>query len=343
VRRRHLKALLLSLNALAVSSLAAWQKVPMPRVEEPIIKMAFANPALGYALVYETYSSRNFFRYMNGAWALGGLPGMFLGCPSNISLLPSGYGWVTGIHGGANRQWYTARSWGGGVWEYVPNPYEQGPFSGTGGPSVAAVEDVWFPYSPINGFIHYKKGRWEELYNVLPSELGRALSVDFVNENDGWVSGENGFAHYENGSWRFVPGPGGCSGIQFTAPDDGWAKNYDAGTIYHFTGSAWNVSLSCPGYNAHTIGFYDRSNGWAAFSKSGKRPRLFKYETGGWREVKILPERGAFHPCPVSNVEAWFLGSEYVPGEGYKNISWHWYTGPSVEAASLGQIKTLFR
>jgi len=317
---------------------AAWEKVPMPRVEEPIIKMAFANPALGYALVYETYSSRNFFRYMNGAWALGGLPGMFLGCPSNISLLPSGYGWVTGIHGGANWQWYTARSWGGGVWEYVPNPYEQGPFSGTGGPSVAAVEDVWFPYSPINGFIHYKNGRWEELYNVFPSELGRALSVDFVNENDGWVSGENGFAHYENGIWRFVPGPGGCTGIQFTAANDGWASNYDAGTVYHFNGSSWNPSFTLPGHKVLWISFYDRNNGWAVYGKGGKPLKLFRYYLVTWYEVKPPDPDGVTNPCSVSDSEAWFISVE-----NFQPVSWHWYTEPSVKPTSLGRIKASFK
>jgi hypothetical protein len=335
-------AIVFLLGASVTAAHAAWEKVPMPRVEEPIIKMEFANTGLGYALVRDPYSGHNFFRYMNGGWALGGLPGMFLGCPSNISLLPSGYGWVTGIHGGANRQWYTGRSWGGGVWEYVSNPYEQGPFSGTGSPSVAAVEDVWFLYSAINGFIHYQDGLWEELGNVFPSELGSALSVDFVNENDGWVSGENGFAHYENGSWRFVPGPGGCTGIQFTAPDDGWASNYDAGTVYHFNGSSWSRSFTLSGYKVFWASFYDRSNGWADFYKSGAKPahRIFKYESGTWREVKPPDEYGVWMPCSASPTDAWFLGR--VDGlDSY--TSWHWYTEPAVKPASLGRIKAIFK
>jgi hypothetical protein len=317
---------------------AAWQKVPMPPVEEMILRMKFANPDLGYALVREEYSGLNFLRYFNGVWVLGRLPGMFLGCPSNISLLPSGYGWVTGIHGGANWQWYTARSWGGGVWEYVRNPYEQGPFSGTGGLSVAASEDVWFLYSPINGFIHYKNGRWEELANVFPGELGRALSVDFINENDGWVSGENGFAHYENGSWRFVPGPGGCTGVEFTAPDDGWASNFDAGTVYHCNGSSWSPSFTLSGYKIFGSSFYDRNNGWAVFSKTGKPAKLIHYVNGAWHDIKPPDPDGVAWPCSVSPSEAWFLSSE-----NFKPVSWHWYTEPALEPTSLGRIKASFK
>ena len=69
MKAKNLLTLAFFVTAAIPTARAAWQKVPMPRVEEPITKMAFANPALGYALVYDTYSGRNFFRYMNGRWA----------------------------------------------------------------------------------------------------------------------------------------------------------------------------------------------------------------------------------------------------------------------------------
>lgn len=343
MRNRPIKLIFIFIVATPLLTHSAWQKVWMPEVNERIIEMEFANAGLGYALVAEEYSPYNFLVYRNGAWTLERLPGMFLGHAWYISLLNSGYGWVVGIHGGMDWSLYTARSYGGGRWEKTSNPYETGNFPGDYPVlSVAALEDVWILNDAVNGFLHYKDGVWEELRNVLPAELGYAREVCFVNENDGWVSGENGFAHYVNGEWKYVPGRYAYR-LDFTAPNDGWAACSGTGQVLHYNGSSWSVSLSCPGYEAHTIGFYDRNNGWAAFSKYESKPRLFKFESGIWREVKKLPERGAFYPCPVSDVEGWFLGSEYVPGKGYINISWHWYTEPNVETTSLGKIKKIFK
>lgn len=322
---------------------AAWEKVPLPEVNERIIDMEFANAGLGYALVAEEYSPYNFLVYRNGAWTLERLPGMFLGYAQDISLLNSGYGWVVGIHGGMDWALYTARSYGGGSWEKTSNPYQAGNFPGAKvAISVAALEDVWILNHEVKGFLHYKDGVWEELPNVLPAELGEAREVCFANENDGWVSGVNGFAHYVNGKWEYVPGRYAYH-LDFTAPDDGWAVDYfGAGAVLHCDGSRWYVAAYVPGYTAYDVSFCDRKNGWADFYKPlGPPPhRIFKFESGVLRELKPPDEYGVWMPFSVSATDAWFLGKA-TGLDGY--TSWHWYTEPSVEPTSLGRIKTIFK
>jgi len=319
---------------------AAWEKVRMPEVNERIIEMEFANAGLGYALVAEEYSPYNFLAYRNGGWTLERLPGMFLGYAWYISLLNSGYGWVVGIHGGMDWALYTARSYGGGRWEKTYNPYQTGNFPGDYPVvSVAAVEDVWILNDAVNGFLHYKDGVWEELRNVLPAELGAAREVCFVNQHEGWVSGENGQAHYVNGRWGFVPGPH-IYNLDFTGPDDGWGTR--PGGVYHYNGSRWRLTFTVPGYRAHAISFCDRNNGWARFT-DGEKGRLFKFTGANWHEVVPPKENPPDFPCAVSPTDAWFLGSEYEPGKGYVTYSYHWYTEPTVEPTSLGKIKTIFK
>jgi hypothetical protein len=316
----------------------AWEKVRMPEVNERIIEMEFANAGLGYALVAEEYSPYNFLVYRNGAWTLERLPGMFLGYAQDISLLNSGYGWVVGIHGGMDWALYTARSYGAGRWEKTSNPYQTGNFpGGRVAISVAALEDVWILNHEVKGFLHYKGGVWEELRDVLPAELGEAREVCFVNENDGWVSGENGFAHYANGEWKYIPGRY-AHRLDFTAPDDGWGACSGTGQVLHYNGSSWTVSLSISGWEPYWVSFFDRSNGWAVYG-NGKDPmRLFKFGPVTWREVEPPDKDGVGTPCSVSRTEGWFTSIE----KG-KYIAWRWYTEPSVKPASLGEIKTLFK
>jgi hypothetical protein len=323
---------------------AAWEKVRMPEVNEGIIEMEFANAGLGFALVAEEYSPYNFFVYRNGAWTLERLPGMFLGYAEDISLLNSGYGWVVGIHGGMDWALYTARSYGGGRWEKTSNPYQTGNYPGDyAAVSVAAVEDVWVLNRDVNGFLHYKDGVWEELRNVLPAELGVPREVCFVNENDGWVSGSGGFAHYVNGEWKYVPGRYAYR-LDFTAPDDGWAVDYiGAGAVLHCNGSSWQVAAYVPGYSAYDVSFCDRNNGWALFNASGKPIRLFKYNSGIWREVKPPDDNSIGYPCSLSALEARFLGSRFVKSQSRERYTWHWDTEPNVEPTSLGHIKAIFK
>jgi hypothetical protein len=338
MKRGKLLTLALFIVASMNPARAAWEKVRMPEVNERIIEMEFANAGLGYALVAEEYSPYNFLVYRNGAWTLERLPGMFLGYAQDISLLNSGYGWVVGIHGGMDWALYTARSYGGGRWEKTPNPYQTGNFPGARvAISVAGLEDVWILNHEVKGFLHYKGGVWEELRDVLPAELGEAREVCFVNENDGWVSGENGFAHYANGKWEFVPGPY-IYNLDFTAPDDGWGTR--PGGVYHYNGSSWRLTFTVPGYTAYDVSFCDRNNGWALFVKASDedRGRVMKYEFGSWRVVKRPDEYGFTNPCSVSANQAWFVG--YANNHYY---TWHWYTEPNVEPTSLGKIKNIFK
>jgi hypothetical protein len=321
---------------------AAWEKVPVPEgVNEMILWMEFSNPNLGYASIRELIWAENFLIYRDGRWRLTRLGGMFQGCATKISLLPNGYGWLCGRHGGLYRLFYTARTWGNGGWDEVENPYSKPPgYEGTPvAMSVAAEEDVWFIFDGPYRILRYKEGVWEIKPYDLPAELGTPYNLFFVSAEEAWASGKNGFAHYKNGEWRYVPGPP-ASGLEFTAPDDGWATYYEAGQILHYNGTSWNVSFTIPGRRAFWISFYDRNNGWADLYKSEAKPvhRIFKYESGAWREVTPPGEYGIWMPCSVSPNEAWFLGSE-----DNKYITWHWYTEPNVEPTSLGKIKTLFK
>lgn len=312
---------------------AAWEKYRIPEHEGYVLRMEFAHPGLGYALVITEYSPYNLLVYRNGAWTLERLPGMFLGDPWGISLSPSGYGWITGIHLGMTGALYTARTYGGGTWHRVPNPYENTIYEGSCVVSVADVEDVWILYSEISGFLHYKEGRWEEIANVIPAELGQPFSMYFVNDNDGWLSGENGFAHYQNGKWTFISGPRTWA-LQFTAANDGWATGTDGSAIYHYDGSSWRRYFTVTGHKNDGFSFSDRNNGWAVFYKHPEPSRLFKFESGTWREVKPPDERGVGSPCSISPTDAHFLGAGY---------SYRWYSAPQVVPTSLGKIKTIFK
>jgi hypothetical protein len=305
--------------------------------------MEFANPNLGYASIQERIWPQNFLVYRDGRWTLTRL-GMFQGYAQHISLLPGGYGWLGGRHGGLHQLFYTARNTGGGSWQGINNPYSSPPgyegifFS----LSVAAVEDVWCLFIEPVRFLRYKDGVWKEIPNPLPRELKQPPGgVCFVNENEGWVSGSNGQAHYVNGRWEFVPGLP-IYRLEFTAPDDGWGTG--PGGVYHYDGSSWRISLNYPpGYYTESISFFDRNNGWACFYKAGGPGRIFKYESGVWREAKPPTNRGFSEASAVSPSDAWFLGSEYETGKGYVTYSYHWYTEPNVEPASLGRVKAIFK
>ena len=334
------------LGASITSAHAAWEKVPLPEraQQTPFAFMEFANPNLGYASILETIWPENFLIYRDGRWNLTRLGGMFQGCADDISLLPNGYGWLCGTHGGLYTLHYTARTWGNGGWDEVENPYSKPPgYEGLGGPmSVAAEEDVWFLFSKPNRILRYKDGKWEFKPYDLPAALGYVYDLCFVSADEAWASGTGGFAHYKNGEWRYVPGPP-ASGPEFTAPNDGWANYYEAGQVLHYDGSSWSVSFSCPGYKTDSIGFYDRNNGWAAFGKYEVGARLFKFESGKWGEVRLPNKYGVCEPTPLSPTEAWFVGSEYEPPRGYITYFYHWHTEPNVKPTSLGKIKTLFK
>jgi len=323
---------------------AAWEKVPLPEgaQQKGIAFMEFANPNLGYASIRERIWPQNFLIYRDGRWRLTRL-GMFQGYASDISLLPNGYGWLGGRHGGLYSLFYTARTYGAG-WDTIENPYSQPPGyeGGFSSLSVAGEEDVWCLFRDPVRFLRYKKGVWEEIPDPFPRELQKPSGVCFVNENEGWVCGSNGQGHYVNGRWEFVPGPA-IYRLEFTAPDDGGGTG-PGGDIYHYGGSNWHISLTCPaGYYAEAISFYDRNNGWACFYKAGGPGRIFKYESGVWREAKPPTNRGFSEASAVSPSDAWFLGSEYEPGKGYVRYSYHWYTEPNVKPTSLGRVKAIFK
>ncbi len=324
---------------------AAWEKVPLPpRAQQtPFAFMEFANPNLGYASIQERIWPENFLIYRDGGWELTRL-GMFQGYAQDISLLPGGYGWLGGRHGGLYRLFYAARNKGGVGWDEIQNPYSEPPgYEGDFGVvSFGAVEDGWFLFGNPIRFLRYRQGTWEIIPNPLPAQLGQPSDICFVSANEGWVSGANGYAHYKNGTWEFVAGPIGTR-LDFTAPDDGWTANYDKGHIIHYDGSSWRVVFSVPGANPCGLSFYDRNNGWAVFYKAGTPGLFYKYESGKWREIKPPSTRVHLPFDVVSPTEAWFLGSELEIGKGYKYFTWHWYTEPNVQPMSLGKIKTLFR
>ncbi len=330
------------LGASITAAHAAWEKVPLPEgaQQKGIAFMEFANVNLGYASIQERIWAQNFLIYRDGRWRLTRLGGMFQGYAGDISLLPNGYGWLGGEHGGLYRLFYTARTYGAG-WDKIENPYSQPPGyeGGFSSLSVAGEEDVWCLFRDPVRFLRYKKGVWEEIPDPFPRELQKPSGVCFVNENEGWVCGSNGQGHYVNGRWEFVPGPA-IYNLDFNAADDGWGTG--PGGVYHYDGSSWRVAFTVPGYSAHAISFCDRNNGWARFT-TGEKGKLFKLGFGKWHEVLPPKETPPDFPCSVSPSEAWFLGSEYEPGKGYVNYSYHWYTEPNVKPTSLGKIKTLFK
>ncbi len=324
---------------------AAWKKVPLPEgaQQKHVAFMEFANVNLGYASIRERIWPQNFLIYRDGRWTLTRLGGMFQGYAGDISLLPNGYGWLCGGHGGLHRLFYTARTWGNGSWDEVENPYSKPPgYEGTPvGMSVAAAEDVWCLFRDPVRFLRYKKGVWVEIPDPFPRQLQKPSGVCFVNENEGWVSGSNGQGHYVNGRWEFVPGPA-IYRLEFTAPDDGWGTG--RGGVYHYDGSSWRISLNYPpGYYAEAISFYDRNIGWACLSSGSGPARGFKYESGVWHEIALPKTRGFFKASSVSDSAAWFLGEVYVPGKGNVTYSYLWYTEPNVKPTSLGKIKTIFK
>lgn len=324
---------------------AAWEKVPLPEraQQKPILWMEFSNPNLGYASILETIWPENFLIYRDGRWRLTRLGGMFQGCAGDISLLPDGYGWLGGRHGGLYSLFYTARTYGAG-WDKIENPYSQPPgYEGDFGVvSFGAEEDGWFLFVNPTRFLRYRQRTWEIIPNPLPKELGNPTDIHFVSENEGWVSGANGYAHYKNGEWKFVSGPRG-SALHFTAPDDGWTINYENGEVIHYDGSSWRVVFSVPGAKACGISFCSRNDGWAVFYKAGTPGLFYKYESGNWRKITPPSPRVHLPFDAVSATEAWFLGSELKMSDGYKYFTWHWYTEPNVKPTSLGKIKTLFK
>lgn len=340
------KTLLIFLVLLAVlPAFAAWERVPWPAGNYMIMWMAFANAGLGYAGLYIEFDPNKLLVYRGGQWVQTTVPGLNAEAAIGfISLLPSGYGWLTADRSNlSGYTLYTWRSYGGGSWQSVPNPFStpQALPVLCSRPAVATVDDVWFYLRAPTRVMRYLNGVWSVDASPFPAEMGEPSDIYFVGPSDGWVAGGLGFGHYNGSTWEYVPGPGGCTGLEFTATNDGWAKNYDNGTIYHYNGSSWSLSLTVAGYHPHSFGFYDRNNGWAAFTQYEATPKLFKFDAGIWHEVALPNQYGAGCPCPVSATEAWFVGTEYV--KSYRPIAWHWRTEPSIEPTSLGKIKASFR
>ena len=325
------------------AAFAAWEEVPLPPKGDAAIGwMDFARPDLGFACTSDPLDPRPFLTYRDGRWNDGSF--VFNALAGDSCFLSSGYGWVVGESTRLYPCIYTLRlQAGSSQLEPIPNPYSSPPGAKGGGPRVSfpAEEDGWLLLtSGTYELLRYENGSWRSLGYPLPTEIGYPRDICFPTVDEGWVCGSNGFAHYKDGTWEFVAGPR-VEGLDFTAPDDGWAASRgDTGQIYHCDGASWSVSYSAPGYYVNGIGFHDRNNGWALLSGYGVESLWIKYGAAGWH--KIIPPNGnsGYFPTPFSD-EAWFEGFIRENGKMVKT-TWHWTTAPNVVPASFGRIKAMF-
>lgn len=326
---------------------AAWEKVPLPAsVNESLAWMHFVSPTLGFAAVRDTLTPDNFLVYENGYWHVRPtyIPGGYWGY---YSFLPSGVGWVAADQHYLWLCLHTSRHHGGNNWEGMNNPYSQPPgYTNNGRPgpmACAAIDDYWHVfydnYGNLDRILRYKDGGWkEERYN-LPRELGHLYGLYFISPDDGWASGSGGLARYKNGLWEFLGGTPIVS-MDFTAADDGWGLG--AGNVWHYNGVSWSPVFSVPGFSTLALSFCDRDNGWVAFYNAREDFLLYRYYRGIWQRVTAPESAWLPFSCAGPN-DAWFYGQEYIPGQGWKMFTWHWYTEEKIEGASLGQIKARFK
>jgi photosystem II stability/assembly factor-like uncharacterized protein len=126
-------------------------------------------------------------------------------------------------------------------------------------------------------------------YNVVSGTTNHLHSVDFVDEQNGWIVGNNGTVlHTSDGgvNWEFQnSGISQCLiSVSFTSLTNGWAVGCDQ-VILHTTdgGQTWNADFGLAGSYFTSVHFVDSMVGWIA----GTGNYLLKTSDGGntWNNV----------------------------------------------------------
>jgi photosystem II stability/assembly factor-like uncharacterized protein len=170
---------------------------------------------------------------------------------------------------------------------------------------------------PLLSFCQPALCQWE-FVNPLPDGYPM-YCVSFCDSANGWALGANSTRHFVNNQWITQPTDTTIPTIlrvKMISPNEGWGIG-NLGTIYHYTGSNWQLHYTVAGRNLNDIEFTNANNGWVV----GDSGTIFHYDGSSWSP----------QACPVNKklLSVFFINDSvgYAGGEKsnflkYKNGSW---------------------
>ena len=177
-----------------------------------------------------------------------------------------------------------------------------------------AIEDLWGS-SPTSlwaagtGLFHWD-GQWQKVQGVPDRPFD---AVWGVGDHDVWAVGWEGAFHWDGNTWQKLPAPILPSHFRFndvwaSGPDDVWVAGYldggGRGTILHFDGDSWTVSVS---------GLPEVRDLWGASSGDiwtlGETGTIYHLQDDRWLEVDsgTIESLQGLHGC--SGDDVWTVGA----------------------------------
>ncbi|MEW5989402.1 MAG: YCF48-related protein, partial [Chloroflexota bacterium] len=200
-------------------------------------------------------------------------------------------------------------------------------------------------------------------WTTIFQQEGFALTdIDFVNRNEGWVSGYYATGCCQANSWIYHTTDGGLTweqqffgkegvaavqAIHFFNRREGWLAGYEAPQalnrtlLYHTTdgGATWVEMDFHPFADPFDLFFFDESEGWAVGPNSAQQGKFLHY-TDPTRQPKVNLEVTT-HPdsyTPGTQL-AWTLHIENVSGEAQTTDVWVYLSSPAIGANSPYPIR----
>jgi hypothetical protein len=228
----------------------------------------------------------------------------------DISMLPSGEGWVVGERG-------VILYGNGDGWTRTDSPVDltlRRVF--TLAPNDAwAVADEAYPIGPgelrtRSRMLHWNGSVWTTFSN--PESLGFIVDLSFVSAKIAWgiVFSDEGsgpvyrLIRWDGTSWSLAEQAPALAAIQMISADDGWAVGA-LGTLLHWDGKGWSAVESPTDTDLDELAFSSAEDGWAA----GNQGVILRYALGTWWVYSSLapnPRRMAIDP---DGEDGWMFGS----------------------------------
>jgi photosystem II stability/assembly factor-like uncharacterized protein len=220
-----------------------------------------------------------------------------------VKMLDAKEGWIVGADGVV--LYYTVAPGNDTpTWQQIP-PSEAVTFSSL---SMVSSTEGWAIGGIIGGgILHYKRGIWQGVEAKDPPHRGSLFDLDMLNEEEGWVVGEQGIIlHYTDGEWQPVPSPTTerLLAVDMVSAEEGWAAGVGS-AILHYQNQQWEeIPLATiPWAVLNDIEMVIPEEGWIVGDFA-----MLHYQNGQWQEV-LIPW-ALKDVSMVSAEEGWAVGEQ---------------------------------
>jgi len=193
----------------------------------------------------------------------------------------------------------------------------------------AVGEDQWWEYD----WVLLKTTDCGETWTTVDPGIAETpfplTKVQFVNDNEGWISGDGSLMHTTDGgdSWSLDTTGLGSNDVYFADSQHGWAVNDDGEILATSDGAVtWTVQREADQFihdDLFSVYFVNTDSGWAA----GDRGTVLFTSDGGenWEELSTGIYTDFFTVTFITSDVGWVAGDGYILGTTDAGQTWEYF------------------